>query len=320
MIEYSGGGYLGVEFFCVLSGYLLCEGIKKQKYSNVFSYLDKRIKQLLPYNLIMIFCWLVWNIYVYVIDMEPLGSELISFIEQKVLYAVVDAFFLQMFFPSQILNHAVWYISVLLIVSFFLYLLLSTCQKNVSIGIIAAITIFSLRFVNQTYGNLDVHFGETPIFKIAPGVIRGMGEMGAGIIGNYLISFIKIEKKKAVVCKILLLLGAFLIMFKFPHTYLDIVFVLFITFEISLEFVYPIKFSLCKDKYRSLCFGWMRKASVSIYFSHLLVIQVFIRYFSYAELSNKGVAMLFYMMFVTIFATFLHVIVQKCFSKRKISI
>lgn len=47
--------------------------------------------------------------------------------------------------------------------------------------------LFIYMFLYQTYGGLDIHIGATPILKVAPGILRGIADVGLGIWG-YIIS------------------------------------------------------------------------------------------------------------------------------------
>lgn len=91
-------------------------------------------------------------------------------------------------------------------------------------------------FLYKSYSGLDLHTGATPIFKIAPGVLRGIADMGTGILGY------EISKGKKIKCvkliRIVTLWVLFTIMVCFPHSTLDFVFVPFSVLLIVTEFFF----------------------------------------------------------------------------------
>ena len=53
------GGYLGVEFFFILSGFLLYRAYKSDKYSSAFTYVKSRALQFFPIHIASIL--LIWG-------------------------------------------------------------------------------------------------------------------------------------------------------------------------------------------------------------------------------------------------------------------
>lgn len=122
------GSYLAVEFFFILSGYLLAKEFESKKYENAEVYTLKRLKELIPYNLFMLFCFYIWYVWQMILDGEKSYGMCLEVIK-KGMYLFYEAIFLQMFFPSEMLNHPIWYISVLIIVGYAYYCYLNKYKK-----------------------------------------------------------------------------------------------------------------------------------------------------------------------------------------------
>ena len=115
-------------------------------------------------------------------------------------------------------------------------------------------------FLWKSYNGLDLHMGATPVLKIASGILRGIADMGLGILG-YELSENKMIQYKEVFR--IIILG--IILFYFPHSDLDFIFVFFILLLILLEF--------SGDSYnRKINTLHLRKLSLGIYFCHSYII------------------------------------------------
>lgn len=122
------GCYLAVEFFFVLSGYLLCKAVKSGKYENANTYTGARIRELIPYNILMIACFFSWNVWQIVITENGFIRILLDIVN-KGLYAFYELIFLQMFLPSEMLNGPIWYVSVLITAGYAYYYYLDKRER-----------------------------------------------------------------------------------------------------------------------------------------------------------------------------------------------
>ena len=296
------GGYLGVEYFFVLSGYLLCKAYESKKYENALDYTIAKVKRLMPYNTIMVFWGLVYGSYICLTELGMGMRELIKWGIQSTLYAVDEIFFLQMFFPSGWINFPTWYISVLIVVGFGYYLFLEKSSNDYGIYKMGIFVIAFVAFLYQSYGSLDVHVGATLIFKIAPGVLRGVAEIGVGILACKLDKCIVLSHTHACIIKALLILGLISIIVWYPHTNLDVVFVMLIMALITLEFKYPVRIKSMDNKHwRRTLWGWVSKITLGVYFCHFLLIQIFKSNYAYIQALTKDVKWLTTIVFFCFF-------------------
>lgn len=179
--EHFRGGYLGVDFFFVLSGFFLIKEVERKRdilaqgnvYTNCRSYLWKRICRFYPHFALMFLVLLILKVFV-------LG---INSFHNFLLKAFWEVTFMQnigLTPTSQILNGSTWYLSAVLIVSYLIYYLL---QKNYDLylHILAPLSIvFTFCYFNQRFGHIDV---ASPIVVVTTtGIIRGFAEMSLGCL------------------------------------------------------------------------------------------------------------------------------------------
>lgn len=120
-------------------------------------------------------------------------------------------------------------------------------------------------FLNQSYGGLDIHTGATPIFKIVPGILRGAADMGLGMI-TYGVSG-KLTVRNIMWKRIVILGFMLLIIFSFPHSGLDFVFVGLSALLIIIEFSGEGK---CQNQI--VLTKYFREISLGFYFCHNFII------------------------------------------------
>lgn len=163
-------GYLGVEFFFIISGYLMARTAlsKKEDCSNIgietFEYLIKKIKTFLPFMMVPFFITLFIRRY-------SIGDMLNS---------VWNLFFLETSGIRTILvmSHT-WYISAMLISMLILYPLIRKYKKNFTYLLAPIIVIFIGGWFSYTYGMLN-KAEYTGI--IASHLLRGFFELTLGTI------------------------------------------------------------------------------------------------------------------------------------------
>lgn len=169
------GGYLGVEFFFVLSGYYFAKNyFNKKNPESSLVFWGKRVNRLYPEYIL--------SIILLVACSWVAGRGEYSIIGE-LAHGWPDLFCLQTFFVNRNINSILWFVSVNLWVSFILYLLYKHSSKKyfISIALISAIAIIValLLFV----GHLDV---TQNIYFYLDGFLRGLAEMFLGVIGYWL--------------------------------------------------------------------------------------------------------------------------------------
>ena len=267
-----------VDFFFILSGFLLMYSFKAKRYKSGFEYFLAKTKRLFPLNFLMLFLFSAFTVF---------GSLFAHFSLVELVKAVYsffinffatlpDLFFVQLFIPvvenfipSRIENIPIWYVSAMLVASFIWYALLLIFSKdekqNFSWVLVFPLFIFCY-IMNQTK-QLALSQGSLPLFNLPGGFLRGFADMGIGIfLANYKI---EIKSKFAeTLFKIVLPVFVLLFMNYAMNTAMDFVFIVFTAIFLLFEFSYTTSESKFLSNFAHFC----SKASVILYFTHAFVI------------------------------------------------
>lgn len=171
-------GYIGVEFFFLVSGYLLAAGCysKREKTlellgSETAGMIWKKIKNIFPYHLFAMILTIAVNAYF----LEKTAAARFDY----VLKSWASVFFVQIFgFDSSWANKLTWYLDVWLVVTFIFYPLI---RKNYDIFVKVVCPVFALfvlGYLDYTYGKLaDIDVWTGHFYKC---FLRGAAEMALG--------------------------------------------------------------------------------------------------------------------------------------------
>ena len=177
-IYFFNHGYIGVEFFFLVSGYLLAaSAFAKRAVSTELigtetaQMMWKKIKNVFPYHLFAIILTIIVNAYF----LENTVKGRISY----VVDSWASVFFLQVFgFDSTWVNKLTWYLDVWLMVTFiFWYFLRRHYEAFVKI-ICPLLALFVLGYMAHEYNSLAGIDGWTGHFYKC--FLRGMSEMALG--------------------------------------------------------------------------------------------------------------------------------------------
>ena len=177
-IYFFNHGYIGVEFFFLVSGYLLAaSAFAKRAVSTELigtetaQMMWKKIKNVFPYHLFAIILTIIVNAYF----LENTVKGRISY----VVDSWASVFFLQVFgFDSTWVNKLTWYLDVWLMVTFiFWYFLRRHYEAFVKI-VCPLLALFVLGYMAHEYNSLAGIDGWTGHFYKC--FLRGMSEMALG--------------------------------------------------------------------------------------------------------------------------------------------
>lgn len=269
--------YRAVDFFFLLSGFLLYKSFITQHYTNTLDFTFAKLKRLLPLNIVIIIFTCFFINFTPAKNLLGILNILRNFIHH-LISAVPDLLFLQVFIPvfttfcEGDYFISIWYISVLLVSGFIWFWILTTIQKKYGnsfkphgCGLILSIIIFSYLF--NEYKQLNISTSFLPGLNLPSGFLRGLAGMGLGIFcANFRIH---INNRKILsILKVLLPVSLLILCFYAADTAIDFIFVIMCAFVLMFEFsLKEVPFKLVQTVCR-----FAGKISLPIYFSHIFVI------------------------------------------------
>lgn len=115
-------GYLGVEFFFILSGFFLMKHMEEHPEESAFIYTKKRLLKFYP-ELVVAWFLLIANLaYANKWGIQEIWKEFISHIWEYLLLNAIGI-------TWNVLNGPTWYLSALIIVGYFIYWLIKWNKK-----------------------------------------------------------------------------------------------------------------------------------------------------------------------------------------------
>lgn len=204
---YTQGGYIGVEFFFLVSGFLLAKSYYGNGQTSIKLYVKKRFQRLYPMYLtaIVIFVTLLSTLDFYSQEFS-LRLFFVNIIE-KIASNWKSVFMLQLFGDGAIvINSPAWYVAALFWVSFIYYILIKILPKKVLNVFVAITSVIVLLYCFIFIGHLDLW--EEKTFFISQGVFRAYAEIGIGILlynikGRAVDKKFKINEKVAFIVEII---------------------------------------------------------------------------------------------------------------------
>lgn len=291
----SNGTYLSVEFFFMVSGYLLYEGILRNpdRYPSGLHYLWGRVKTLFPYY---------WGSYALLI-LWFIATRGLRETLYTISYRYPELFALQCMGLNEgwiNMNNSTWYISVMLLCGFVIYHCLLKWRENF---INFAAPIMIIVFYSYLYrNNGGIHVvTQTEGFYLNWALMRGMAAMCLGIFACRLNHYIRRKEMKEGFFKALGGLGFVFIMsasMVWGWSTRDYLYIIIETFCIAFCFL-PSDRRLYSNK---LIKGWAG-ATVCIYLTHMpFATEIFPRYLAVPEsVPVKLLYLLLYYVVITLF-------------------
>ena len=177
---YTQGGYIGVEFFFLVSGVLLAKSIYEKDIS-IKEFFVHRLKRLYPMylfaNLFYLVVYAMLNSYHLGLGIKGFPAEFI----EKIGLDWRSFFMLQFFGPVRPDSYFIlWYVVVLFWLSLLFFIISKIMPKNV-FTIFVGITVAAvLIYIFISTGNLDL-WKESRFF-VSEGFFRGYLDIGIGIL------------------------------------------------------------------------------------------------------------------------------------------
>lgn len=241
-------GNIGVEFFFIVSGFLMARSaLKKDNTNNIgkdtFNYLWKKYKTFLPYSIVAgILCLIILSCFTH------LGMY-------KIISSFIETFLLNMTgIKCYSINRPIWYLSSMLIGMAILYPLLRKYKENLIYLVLPFIVLIGFAYINQkgvSYRKQDTWLNFTYV-----GNIRALIELSLGSI-IYLI-YTKFKDMKfnnigKIILTIIELIG-FILSFVtsqfLSHNKLDFIIIILLSISILIAFSeHTIEYNLLSNKF-----------------------------------------------------------------------
>lgn len=262
------GGYLGVDFFFILSGLLLMHHYTKYVDDNyepvlaTLNYTKGRYFRLLPYYLLAFFLGIILSVFLW--DCEHLDG----FFERSIW----ELLMLEGFgFSDGLVVGPGWYCSALIIAGFFVYFLLARFKKTYLYFIAPISLLFILAYMNQNIGHLN-RWLQFDTF-ISTGVLRGFAEMGLGCICYKIYTILSEKyKDKGKIFSSILELGCFVyifyVIFNFGESNRDFICILAMAVLITSLFT---GMSLWSRLLSNRISQFLGSISIGIYLNHVVL-------------------------------------------------
>ena len=302
-VSWLNNGYLAVEFFFILSGYFVMQKYdKKGENINALEYTRDRINKLYPhylFSLVIIFlCYIIMGKCSTIDDFFRVIPE---------IFLVQD---IGIFHVNGGINSPLWYLSVLIVGSYFLFYLIARYKDHFTrfVAPLIIICVFTL-ILNDGVG---LENWTRKVFIYIP-LFRGIADMCIGII---IYEVCKVQKQKSKINIILLrifevisILGLLLI-FSINENY-DMYAIVFISYILYSCFN---KESIIYKTLNRSIFGRIEKYLYPIYLNHYLFVLVLGKL---TKVLNPTVSIIIMLLCLWIYSIFTYNLVNKVIYKIK---
>jgi len=276
-----GAGYIGVEFFFVVAGFYLAMNAKKKKI-DAFKYTKNIIKKLFPIYALSILMLLLYRIIITLINMNSV-IEFLKTIANDALLAGLELTMFQMLgYANTPVNAPLWYVSVLIIVSYFIWYFYTKDKKKfitIYAPIIILISISVLTTANQ---GLDLH--RTRQLFLYDGIYRGFLDMTIGLLAFNLYEYlnkkkIKTKLKYLNLIEILSIIYLIIHIINFRRTNFDFLALLVIALLVIIANLKITKLSsICDKVYEKTISKIDSNYIFMVYAFDILILSIYLRY------------------------------------------
>ena len=299
------GWYIAVEFFFVVSGWLLAMDVDKKDH-DTYSYCWHRIKRLYPE-----YFFAYWIAVVVAFSLSQ-AEEFVNFISWFIEKGIYEMFMIHFWgwgiARADMVDVPTWYISVMLLAGIILYSAAKRFPNLLKEILLPIIIVVFLTYSYRKYGNIQENKVSSIYLHLR--LFRGMAEMGLGYLLYQLNKVVKpyiknsnMLKAGGFVALLLVVLCSYNHFGKEDFVYLAMIcFGVIISFNTSLNFL---------GKYGRIIMNYFGELSYSLFLSH----NIFRKWiFPYYGAGSSIFYLVAYLLIVTVYSIIFHLVV-KCIIK-----
>lgn len=310
---YVSGAYIVVEFFFLVSGFLLAKTINERNIT-IKEFVCKRVKRLYPMYIL--------SLILFILLLEAANCTKGSFSIDNYLVCVVKSiieqwksfFMLQLFGHSSIvINSPAWYVPALFWVSSLYFIMSKIMPKRVFLVFTSATSLCLLLLICLFVGNMDLW--ENKVLFVSEGLIRAYVDVGIGILlynikkwlkqRNILVNSMYIIITEAVAFLIIIISVIFL-----NHTRFDFLLLLVLSILVLVSFSKHDNRFLTSEKINKIS-----KYSYGLYLNHSIFLVLLIFYGIPFEFELQGIKLIWVLCVAMICAFLNQYLVEKIMIK-----
>lgn len=223
-----GNGYIGVEFFFLISGFLMAQHVGRitrssmtstQIANSTWTYIIRKIGSFYPYYFLALMLRLI--LFYVIIDYQGL-REIASVLLQSIPTFTLTVFGLNFGCPF-LYDSTFWYLSVMIISMFILYPMILKDRDTACKLLLPIISLFLLGYLYKTYGFVSPFADWTGFCYV--GILRGIAQIALGaslsVLSDWLIHnqprYLYSRSVFVRICLTLVKLGCYGIVFLFAQ-------------------------------------------------------------------------------------------------------
>lgn len=303
----TNGWYIAVEFFFIVSGFLLYSGLEKlsERCRNGWDYFLYRYGKIYPYYL----CAFLFSFLFYFVTKPNSSMEEMIMLLSNNFFEVFALHGIGLNDGWAYVNNSSWYISIMLIGGLFIYHCLIKWKDNFCNLVVPLIVIISFSNLYRSLHCIDACVEISGVYINLP-LMRGLADMCLGILAARLTDYLKNNIKRINLIRPFGVLGFLFVILcslKYGYSTADFLYAMILTVSIGIAFL-PSDNKLLRSKFLQYWSG----ITMSIYLVHdAFRTFIFPTYLGIPDsLNQKYIYLFLYLLAVTVFAVVFDVAVK----------
>lgn len=292
------GWYIAVEFFFMVSGYLLYKDYTENKYTSAWSYTKHRLVSLYPYY--------ICSFFIMFIAQSIRENFSIGRMISTLLHSIWEILLLQgagLDRGWDYVNAILWYLSIVIIAGYIIFYLLRYEWYRELIVPLSVILIYA--YFYRTGGGTTDRVMKVSGFFMNEALLRGLAGMNLGIICYRFREHIENKYKRYTCFKMIEILGGIVVIVASAlrgYTQYDFLYIVILFFVVSFAFLPST--DAYKNGRGNRIILYFSRLSYVLYLNHVLFTGYIIPYFFGNELTGRRIisVMIVYLFLITVYS------------------